>query len=370
MFSSPALITALALATAASAFAVNANPLYVEEAPDHLRPYVIQHYKNSHAVTIDTQLYRFMVTGPSSENAFTLLATNAPGSGSLGVLPHIHRRHYENFFNYKGRFQLWVQKDNGEQQARVLSPGDYGAVVPNTTHTFQITDPDTELLGVIVPGGFEDLFYALGTNFTSGTDTPYVPSKSNGSSSAGPDPGMIASLQEFDVYAQLNFTERRDLVNGSAPSSATWHSSTNALGEVGEPYFVANGYGPKYLNSLHGYQIVQPLVTPKQAQSLEYSMSTISINAAKPNVTVPTYTLEGAAAFEVLEGLLTVQIGDYEEATLSSGDVAFIPPAVPFKYWSDIAFTKVLFIGAGTNSIDTQLIAGGKSWDYVTFPTQ
>jgi hypothetical protein len=62
--------------------------------------------------------------------------------------------HYENFFNYKGHFQLWTEKD-GDEQAHLLTAGDYGAVPHNTTHTFQILDPDTEMVGVIQPGGFE-----------------------------------------------------------------------------------------------------------------------------------------------------------------------------------------------------------------------
>jgi hypothetical protein len=102
------------------------DDLYLENSPSSPRPYVIPHYANSHAVTIDSQLYRFTVTGPSSGNAFTLMSTNAPSSGSLGVLPHIHRKHYENFFSFKGRFQLWAQKGDNEQQARVLAQGDAG----------------------------------------------------------------------------------------------------------------------------------------------------------------------------------------------------------------------------------------------------
>lgn len=135
--------------------------LYLENAPSSPRPYIIPHYANSHAVTIGSQLYRFTVTGPSSGNAFTLMSTNAPSSPSLGVLPHIHQKHYENFFSFKGRFQLWAQKDQRgqreqrEQQARLLTQGDYGSVSRNTTHTFQILDPDTEMVGVVVPGGFE-----------------------------------------------------------------------------------------------------------------------------------------------------------------------------------------------------------------------
>ncbi|KAH8883441.1 quercetin 2,3-dioxygenase [Thozetella sp. PMI_491] len=347
---------------------LDASLLYVDEAPDYVRPYVIEHYKNSHAVTIDSQLYRFMVTGPSSGNAFSLLSTNSPSSDSLGVLPHIHQTHYENFFNFKGRFQLWGQKEDREQQARVIGPGDYGSVPRNTTHTFQILDPDTEMVGVIVPGGFEELFYALGTNFSSGIDTPYVPASASNGSSAGPNSTVSSALENFDVYAQLEFTPRRDIINGSAPTEAMWHTGANELGDAGEPYFIANGYGPKYLSSDHSYQIVQPLVTPEQAQDLSYSLSTISISRPISNDTTPTYQLEGASAFEVLEGQLTIKIDDYDDISLIGGDVAFIPANVTFSYWSRVAFTKVLFIGTGSTSLDTQLVRAGELWDYLAFP--
>lgn len=129
------------------------SSIWVTSVPSYVRPYAIPHYLAQGCV-VGQQIYRFPVTGPSSDNAFTLISTNAPGSHYLGVLPHIHERHYENFFNYKGRFQLWTEKD-GDEQARLLTAGDYGSVPHNTTHTFQILDPDTEMVGVIQPGGFE-----------------------------------------------------------------------------------------------------------------------------------------------------------------------------------------------------------------------
>ncbi|GAW16897.1 hypothetical protein ANO14919_063430 [Xylariales sp. No.14919] len=366
-----AVITGAAAAASADQGAVRdrklpVEGLYVDQAPDHLRPYILEHYVDTRAVNVSSQIYRFAVTGPSSDNAFTLISTNAPRSDALGVLPHIHQRHYESFFNYKGRLQLWAQKGDGEHESRILTPGDYGSVVRNTTHTFQILDPDTELAGIIVPGGFEELFYTLGDNFTSGTHTPYVPAADLGL--AGPDSDAIPQLESFDVYAQLEFEPRRDLVNDTAPAGSVWHSGFNALGEPGEPYFIANGYGPKTLNSEFGYQVIQQLATHEQAQDLDFTISTISINKKRPNATVPEYSLTGASAFQILEGLLSIGIGQYETAVLSGGDVAFVPPGVSFKHWSNIAFTKVLYVGKSQDSLDRQLIAKGKPWDFVTFP--
>ncbi|KAJ5110617.1 hypothetical protein N7532_001152 [Penicillium argentinense] len=364
------LTSPLVLLASLCAGLVQAQPtledLYVDNAPSSPRPYVIPHYANSHAVTVESQLYRFTVTGPSSGYTFTLMSTNAPGSGSLGVLPHIHRKHYENFFAFKGRFQLWAQKGESEQQARLLTQGDYGSVPRNTTHTFQILDPDTEMIGVISPGGFEDLFYAFGTNYSSDTGTIYVPKASTGSSS--PSGSIMSKLQKFDVYAQNDFEPRRDLVNGTAPvDNSEWHTGSNELGAPGEPYFIANGYGEKYLNSEHGYQVIQPLVSPKQSQDTNHTISTISISRQTKN-SPPSYTLSGAAAFEVLEGVLSIKIGDYPVATLNMGDVTFIPAHVPFTYYNEVSFTKVLYVSSGNNGVDQQLIKSGKSWNWITWP--
>ncbi|KAJ5162758.1 uncharacterized protein N7500_004588 [Penicillium coprophilum] len=176
---------------------------------------------------------------------------------------------------------------------------------------------------------------------------------------------MMSALQRFDVYAQLGFEPRRDLVNGTAPGNS-WHTGDDSLRGSGKPYFVANGYGPKYLSSKYGYQVIQPLVT-KQSQDADYTLSTISLSRqTKKNA--PTYVLSGAAAFEVVEGVLMIQIGDYPVATLYTGDVAFVPVGVAFTYYSEVAFTKVLYVSSGSDGVDSQLIRGGKRWKFATFP--
>lgn len=251
----------LAVFAGLSHLAASRSSLYVENAPTFVRPYVIEHYAHAQAVSIGQQVYRFPVTGPSSGGAFSILSTSAPSAGDLGVLPHHHQIHHENFFCLKGRFQLWA-----EDEARLLTVGDYGSVPRNVTHTFQVLDPDTEMVGVIAPGGFEDLFFFLAdSNYTSSTSSPYVPAAASNGSSGSPPAAIISALQSFDVYAELEFNARRDLVNGSAgaSNSSGWHTTADAIPEVNStPYFVAKDYGPKYLNRDFGYQIIQPFVTP------------------------------------------------------------------------------------------------------------
>lgn len=144
---------ACSLVAAAPVTDLATSSIWVTEVPTYVRPYAIPHGLGA-GLYVGQQIYRFPVTGPSSDYAFSIIKTNAPGSTALGVLPHTHVKHYENFFNFRGRFQLWTEKDNDEN-TRILTSGDFGAVPHDTIHTFQILDPDTEMTGVIQPGGFE-----------------------------------------------------------------------------------------------------------------------------------------------------------------------------------------------------------------------
>ncbi|KAK8217742.1 RmlC-like cupin domain-containing protein [Phyllosticta paracitricarpa] len=360
----------------------NANDLFVSTAPQEPKPYILPKMAGR-AVSVGQQIYRFSVTGNASAGAFTLMQTNAPSSTSLGVLPHMHKEHYENFYCTKGRLQLWAQSNtttNATQQARVLTQGDYGAVPQGTIHTFQITDPDTQLTGVISPGGFEELFIAIGDGaFTSSTGSQYVPAASNSSSSssgAGSSASLISALQSFDVYSQLDFVPRRDLVNGSAGDAAgAWHSSANALAKnTHQPAFVAKGYGPKYLwRGAAGsgqYAIVAPLVTETQSAG-NFTMGTITLSPRSANASAllskssfPVHT-----ALQIEEGEIVIEIDGFAgQARAIQGDVVFVPKDIKWSWWATRPFTKVLYVSGGTGGVEEQFMQEGESWDFITYP--
>jgi hypothetical protein len=64
------------------------SQLVVAKVPDHVRPYIVRAYTLD-GYRVGSQIYRFPVTGPSSDYAFTLISTSAPASSELGVLPHV-----------------------------------------------------------------------------------------------------------------------------------------------------------------------------------------------------------------------------------------------------------------------------------------
>ncbi|EMD94934.1 hypothetical protein COCC4DRAFT_176256 [Bipolaris maydis ATCC 48331] len=346
------------------------SSLVVTQVPDYVRPYAVRAYTLD-GVRIGSQVYRFPVTGPSSDYAFTLISTAAPASSELGVLPHIHQAHYENFYNLRGRFALWASKDNSTA-GRLFTPGDYGAVPHNTTHTFQILDPFTEMVGVIQPGGFEDLFYFLASaNYSSSTSAPFP---QGNFTSPGGDAAVISALQSYDVWAQLEFSPPMDFdANGmSGNKDAPWRNGTNELAANSEtPFFVAKGYGPKILASSAdnaSYFVIEPFITATQSDG-NFTEGTITMSKLPTGAEPLTWFLPGHTALEVVDGLIGVEVqGFYEKLSLSVGDVVFVPANTTWSFWGESAYSKVLYVGQGKDTLDARLRAIGEEWQSVLWP--
>ncbi|RBR24904.1 uncharacterized protein FIESC28_02322 [Fusarium coffeatum] len=304
----------------------------------------------------------------ASDGAFTLLQTNAPSSSELGVLPHIQKAHYENFYCTKGQFSLWVESDSPAQQGRQLTPGDCGAVPHNIKHTFQILDPDTQMTDVIHAGGFEELLIALGDDFSSKTGKMFVPAALNDSSS-GTGPDVITALESFDVFAQLDFEPRQDFSNGQAGGLFQWHNDTDTLAvDSTTPNFIAKNRGPKYLNNIGGtYQLIAPLAT-KDPTGSSFTMGTLTLRRQIEGIRAISTNLREPVAFQLEEGKLRISIDGYEAMELIQGDVVFVPSNTSFTYHALVPFTKFLYVSGGKDGFDQTLMEGAKAWDCTIYP--
>lgn len=110
------------------------------------------------------------------------------------------------------------------------------------------------------------------------------------------------------------------------------------------------------------------MITPLQSEG-NFTQGTITLSKQFANATAaPFHTLTVHTALEVIEGVLTVVL-EGEILQLTTGDVAFVPAGTPFSYWSTIAYTNVLYIGGGSDTLDQQLIKAGQAWDYPLFPS-
>ncbi|KAK3356869.1 RmlC-like cupin domain-containing protein [Lasiosphaeria hispida] len=306
----------------------------------------------------------FPVTGNSSGKAFCLLNTNAGSSGGAGVFPHVHKKTYENFYAVKGRVQLWGQNLDGYlanasvQQTRILGPGDIGAIPPNTIHTFSLLEPDTQLTGVLVPGGFEEFFFNMELSPNPG---------------ASPGAGGLdlAGLAKWDVHPQLDFVPRRDVVNGRA-GPGNWYDGPNSLPpNVSAPIWIAKNHGPKYLNSESGrYQIVTPFVTGQQTNNT-FSQGTITLSPfADAKQKAPVVVSAVATAFMLEEGQLEVSVDGFEVAVLINGDIFFVPPNTHFSYATTAEFTKFMYVTGGGKGLDYDLTSKARVWDSAFYPQE
>lgn len=266
---------------------------------------------------------------------------------------------------------MWASKE-GSDGGRKFTVGDYGAVPHNTTHTFQITDPFTEMVGVISPGGFEDLFYFLGSdNITSPTKSPYVPNSNV--STPGGDGDVITALVRFDVHAKLAYSPPMAFdANGTTDASQSWHNGANELAaDENTPFFVAKDYGPKYLSgdAKTGYAVIQPFITSKQSAG-NFTEGTITLSEPEEEASPKSWSLPGHTALETVDGVVGVQVEGFADAvSLAIGDVVFIPAGTSFSFWGEAAFSKVLYVGQGKDTLDSRLIAEAKSWNSPVWPS-
>ncbi|KAF2667662.1 RmlC-like cupin [Microthyrium microscopicum] len=346
-------VTVLGAIASSTALTEAAKSLWVNNTPLSVQPYAIL---KGHGTPLGggDVWNRFPVSGNSSGGAFTIMTTHGPGdlrAGPPGLFPHVHKKTYENFFATKGRIQLWAQgldgflKGTTQQLTRILTKGDFGAVPQNGIHTFKVLDHDSTLTGVLVPGGFEEFFFAM----SKPTFNP-------------------TALNTWDVYPQLNFTPRADAVN-SKGGEGNWYNGPNTLpGSNANPYFIAKNYGPKYINDKHGYyQIITPLVTGKESNN-QFAQGHITMDLKRGNKTSPTQKVAQHMAFMLEEGELHVGVEGYDEVRLIEGDIVFVPKNTPFTYYAGAEFTKFMYVSGGGDGLDATLIQGGKPTSKAVYP--
>jgi mannose-6-phosphate isomerase-like protein (cupin superfamily) len=91
---------------------------------------------------------------PTTDRAFTL--TEFSGTEGAWTVAHVHRDTQESFFVLDGEFTFTV----GEERVEA-GPGTYLLVPRATPHMIHAGTGGGRLLTLMVPGGLEDMFFAL-----------------------------------------------------------------------------------------------------------------------------------------------------------------------------------------------------------------
>lgn len=369
------LIPLIITASASPSPRQTSSSLLVDMAPEFLRPYVLPKFKGRAIKLTQSDIIRFAITKSSSDGAFSMVQHSGKSSAWTAARPHTHERTHEHFYCTRGRVELWAQKNvtNSSHEARVASWGDYGNAPPGAIHTFQLIDPDSQLNHIFHPAGFEDLFidHSLG-EYDSLVGAPYVPISADPDPFGPLTPEVDAQLRALDLIAATaeEYIPRRDMINGTASdSNLPWHDGSNTIPEdPTEPYFIANNYGPAFLNTEAGYKVIQPLVTSAQTDG-NFTMGTLIMSPKLENETASTATLPHHFGLELQEGQLVLSIDGYDTVSLLQGDVAFIPAQTTFSYHATVPLTKLMYMNGGGNGLDDVLLKKSIPWNFPSYPT-
>ncbi|OAA63800.1 RmlC-like jelly roll fold domain containing protein [Cordyceps fumosorosea ARSEF 2679] len=354
--------------------------LTVETAPDFVRPYVLPRFHGKAIMLTKTQTITFSITANSSGGAFTLVQHNGKVTNWLNARPHIHKTYHEHFYCARGRVELWTKRngtspDQQQEEARVASFGDYGNVPPGTIHTFQLVDPDSQLTHAFHPAGFEKLFDDVSSGrFSSEAHAPYVPDEVDEQPYGPMTPELHELFEPLDLFAveEQQYIPRRDFVNGTASAEGlNWHNGTNELPKDNtKPYYVANNYGPKFLNTDSGYKVIQPISTVDNSHNGNFTMGTIIMSKKRDDETTPRVTLPHHLGIQMDDGQLVLSVKGYKTTYLLQGDVAFIPAGTPFSYHATVPFTKFLYLNAGPNGLEYELLKRSMPWGFPSYPVE
>lgn len=362
------LSTFLCLSQPTHAYGYGSGSLAVSEEPNSVRPYVIPH-SNGFAVQAEDYVVGFPVTNTSTDSALSLITISGPRSNQIPV--HYHALYHETFFVAKGALQLSV-----ENETRRLGPLDLASVPVNQNHSFKILEPDTEMIGVVAPGGFPFYQY-VSTPVKFKNNAPFGPyiefniAKINES---------IANRAYYD-FNPTDYLLNYDLLNSTTNLQVPWHNGPNTLPGKTVPYFIAGGWGPKYLHKKLGQVIAVYMSTAEGNGRLTLSTVTMQASRISGRLTqLPEYSDANSAQFlRVLEGLLWVEI-DGKTAMLATGDTAVVPAGFKFKYWSTVALTRFYTAAAVVPGkegkvrsqkylgLAADLIAQAQSYESAVFP--
>jgi quercetin dioxygenase-like cupin family protein len=355
MFSIRGIFSILSISLLINASCIVAKSLEVERSPTTSRPFVLRNL-DGQQVQLADDVFRVLVS-PNASGVFSLLGTNGQGSPTR-VPAHLHLKYYETFYVVKGAILLWI---GGE--ARRLGPGDFGAVPSDTVHSYQITEPDTQITGFIFDGpnaGFEKFFLNISTPYSSVTNAPFPPDQPL----AFPIQQFLAVAASYDVelsQAPLN----DNLINGT--TGGVWHTGNNTLPtNAHTSYFIANNWGPKYFYKPLG-QVVATLATSVTSGG-NFTISTIVMRRSQNSDKIQVLEFPSAQAFQVLEGVLLLDITGYGKVTLNTGDVVHLPAGTRFWYYSSVAYTK-FYVGTAGKGLDSWLLSQKETipWDYAVF---
>ncbi|KAK6441292.1 hypothetical protein LTR95_002485 [Oleoguttula sp. CCFEE 5521] len=274
-----------------------------------LEPYIISSQEGEIIyIPLSKSATRLLVTGKESDDAFAVVGSGGSQGDPIGF--HYHREAHDVFLCLKGQINVWA-----DDQCRTLSAGDFASVPPGTIHQYQIVGPHSEMVGLIMPGGWEEFFRFIGEPYDGAT----WPLEDDRSFFEVLLPKLKAAAEKFDM---VPCPQHR----GVEPQS--WEEGDSKLPGSLKPYFLKNATGPAYLA---GGTVCRPLATTAESGG-KFSIGQIEISS-HPQLRAGLFASSSRRltfehvhhAFLVVEGEVQVHAGTSNAADLHAGQLIFVP---------------------------------------------
>ncbi|KAF2160889.1 hypothetical protein M409DRAFT_28769 [Zasmidium cellare ATCC 36951] len=297
-------------------------------------PYVISTQEGEIIyIPLSKSATRLLVTGKESENAFAIVGSSGSQSDPIGF--HYHREAHDVFLCLKGNVNVWA----GEK-CRTMGPGDFASVPPGTIHQYQILGNHSEMVGLIIPGGWEEFFRFIGEPYSG----PLWPLDDQRNLFEVLIPKLKAAAEQFDM---VPCPQHRQF--GPSP----WEEDENRLPGTLQPYFLKNGSGPAYLA---GGMICRPLITTAESNG-KFVIGTIegSSHHHDSDLFANSRKLKFQSthhAFQLVEGVVEFGLGSSPPAYLHAGELVYVPSGTEVSISIRSRYAKLYAFSSGKGIVE------------------
>ncbi|OQO07049.1 hypothetical protein B0A48_07615 [Cryoendolithus antarcticus] len=307
------------------------------------KPYIISSQEGEIIyIPLSKSATRLLVTGKETDDAFAVVGSGGSQGDPIGF--HYHREAHDVFLCLKGQINVWA-----DDQCRTLSSGDFASVPPGTIHQYQIVGPHSEMVGLIVPGGWEEFFRFIGEPYDGAT----WPLEDNRNFFEVLLPKLKAAAEKFDM---VPCPQHR----GVEPQS--WAETDSKLPGSLKPYFLKNATGPAYLA---GGTVCRPLATTAESGG-KFSIGQIEISS-HPKLQAGLFAASSRRlafdlvhhAFLAIEGVIQFHLGTSEPADLHAGELIFVPKGTDFSIAAESRFASFYVFANGPSLTELYQRLGG-----------
>lgn len=188
-----------------------------------------------------------------------------------------------------------------------------------------------EMVGLIVPGGWEEFFRFIGEPYDGAT----WPTEDPRNFFEVLLPKLKAAAEKFDMIPCPQHT---------ACQPGEWTTEDSRLPGSLQPYFLKNGTGPAYAL---GGTVLRPLITTAESDG-KFSIASIE-GSSNINMRTSLFSNYGPKlmfssvhhAFQVVEGAVLFSIGFRRPSRVSAGELVYVPKDTDFSLEFASRYAKV-----------------------------